>query len=115
MTRLTKALGARLGSSPKKTSRAYKEAYRTKRGRMLIGRIENVLDSRAGAPLRGKVNLIFTSPPFPLVRKKRYGNESGQTYVRWLEKLAPRLRELLSPNGSIVIELGNAWVRGSPI
>ena len=100
---------------PSKKKPAYTEAYRTNRGRMLIGRIEDVLGSRAVAQLRGKVGLIFTSPPFPLVNKKRYGNETGITYINWLEKLAPQLRELLAPDGSIVMEIGNSWEPGVPV
>ena len=92
-----------------------KEAYRTRSGRMLVGRIEDALDSASLKAVRGKVNLIFTSPPFPLVRKKRYGNETGEQYLKWLEGLAPRLRELLAPNGSIVIEIGNSWEQGAPV
>jgi hypothetical protein len=92
-----------------------KVAYRTAHGRMLVGRIENVLDTRALSSLRGKANLIFTSPPFPLVRKKRYGNETGASYIRWLELLAPRLCELLAPDGSIVMEIGNSWEPGVPV
>ncbi len=81
---------------------------------MLSGTIEDALSNHELARARGKVNLILTSPPFPLVRKKRYGNKSGKKYVSWLKGLAPRLVELLAPNGSIVIEVGNAWVEGSP-
>jgi len=93
----------------------HKVAYRTTRGTMLIGRIENVLGTRALSALRGKTNLIFTSPPFPLVRKKRYGNETGSSYIRWLELLAPRLCDLLAPDGSIVMEIGNSWEPGVPV
>ena len=92
-----------------------KVAYRTARGMMLIGRIENVLDTRALSALRGKTNFIFTSPPFPLVHKKRYGNETGNSYIRWLELLAPRLCDLLAPDGSIVMEIGNSWEPGVPV
>ncbi|MDB5606782.1 MAG: ccrM [Bradyrhizobium sp.] len=103
-------------AAARKTSKSgYSIAYRTKRGRMLIGRIEDVLDTRATSSLEGKVNLIFTSPPFPLVRKKRYGNETGASYIQWLEKLAPRLCKLLSKNGSIVMEIGNSWEPGVPV
>ena len=28
-----------------------------------------------------KVQLIFTSPPFPLVNKKNYGNLNGRNYI----------------------------------
>lgn len=90
-------------------------AYSTKSGRMLVGKIEDALGTRDLAALRGKVNLIFTSPPFPLVRKKRYGNETGETYIRWLEKLAPQLTELLAKDGSIVMEIGNSWEPGVPV
>ena len=91
----------------KKKAVAVSEVYRTRKGKMLVGRIEDALESAALKAIRGKANLIFTSPPFPLVHKKRYGNETGGQYLRWLESLAPRLCELLAPNGSIVIEIGN--------
>lgn len=92
-----------------------KVAYKTKHGRMLVGRIEAALVTPQVRALRGKVNLIFTSPPFPLVRKKRYGNETGETYLKWLEQLAPKLCELLTPDGSIVMEIGNSWEPGVPV
>src|SRR6266568_3356366 len=34
------------------------------------------------------VDLIMTSPPFGLVRKKDYGNEDADRYVAWFEKFA---------------------------
>jgi len=92
-----------------------REAYRTPKGRMLVGRIEDALKNSALNASRGKVNLIFTSPPFPLVRKKRYGNETGKTYLRWLESLAPEMCDMLAPGGSIVIEIGNSWEPGVPV
>lgn len=94
--------------------RRYSPRYRTRYGQMFEGRCEDIL---TGLPLirrKEKVHLIFTSPPFPLNRKKNYGNLQGQEYVAWLSSLAPFFREYLVPQGSIVIELGNAWVAGSP-
>src|SRR5205823_1189260 len=88
--------------------------YETDLGGMYEGKCEHVLASPAMNKLRGKVQLIFTSPPFPLNRKKKYGNMTGRTYVNWLGKLAPLFREFLTPTGSIVIELGNAWEEGTP-
>lgn len=88
--------------------------YRTRLGSMLIGDIEEALDGRVFSQVRGRVTLIFTSPPFPLIRKKRYGNSSGTEYVDWLRRLGPRLAEMLAPDGSLVMELGNTWVQGSP-
>ncbi len=89
-------------------------AYETERGTMLRGTIEDCLASEALAHLRGQVQLLLTSPPFPLNRKKKYGNLTGDAYVSWLAGLAPRFSELLAPDGSIVIEVGNAWEPGRP-
>jgi len=60
------------------------------------------------------VQLVFTSPPFPLNTKKRYGNLQGQDYVDWLASFARSFRSLLTADGSVVMELGNAWEPGSP-
>lgn len=90
-------------------------SYRTDLGSMYIGKAEDALELSEIQSLQGKVNLIFTSPPFPLITKKRYGNESGEKYVEWLEGLAPSLAKLLAPDGSIVIEVGNAWEEGIPV
>lgn len=90
--------------------------YETGNGRALLGKAETVLESSGhGGPLDGQVDLIFTSPPFPLNRKKRYGNEQGEAYVDWLADFAPRFKRSLKPNGSIVLELGNAWEAGRPV
>ena len=90
-------------------------AYKTKLGKMMVGKVEAALDDPIVTRLRGKVDLILTSPPFPLVRKKKYGNETGEEYLTWLESLAPKLASLLSPTGSIVVELGNAWEKGAQV
>jgi hypothetical protein len=103
------------GRACQKKSELVSEAYRTRGGKMLVGRIEDALDGAALKAARGKVNLIFTSPPFPLVFKKRYGNETGDQYLKWLESLAPPLCDLLAPKGSIVIEIGNSWEPGVPV
>ncbi|HKX09646.1 MAG TPA: site-specific DNA-methyltransferase [Stellaceae bacterium] len=97
-----------------KESVGFSEAYRTRLGRAFLGRIEDALESSQFSKLKGKVDLLITSPPFPLVFKKRYGNESGAAYLEWLSGLAPKLSELLASDGSLVIEVGNAWVKGVP-
>ena len=90
-------------------------AYETDLGRMIRGTIEETLSSHLLDEYRGEIQLIFTSPPFPLNRKKKYGNLQGEEYVQWLSSLAPSFRDLLKPNGSIVVELGNAWEPGRPV
>lgn len=89
--------------------------FATERGKIVNSRIEDYLDSAEGKALIGKVDLIMTSPPFPLVRPKKYGNETGDEYLNWLKSLAPKLAALLSADGSIVIEIGNAWEPGEPV
>ena len=82
---------------------------------MYQSKIEEFLDSEIGRALRGQVQLVFTSPPFPLNRKKKYGNLVGEEYLAWLGSLAKPLGDLLTPDGSIVVELGNAWEPGEPV
>lgn len=92
-----------------------RKAYETDRGLALHGKVEDFLASDYVKEYAGKVQLIFTSPPFPLNRKKKYGNVRGDDYVGWLADFAPRFLKLLKPTGSIVIEMGNAWEQGLPV
>src|ERR1700730_10753625 len=96
------------------SSSALHVAYRTSRGVMYAGSAEAFLASYSKR-YRGRVQLVFSSPPFPLNRKKAYGNLRGGEYVRWLAKFAPLLPDLLTPTGSLVLEMGNAWESGKPV
>jgi site-specific DNA-methyltransferase (cytosine-N4-specific) len=89
--------------------------YETDRGQMYCGDTLAFLETKAGINLRGHVQLAFTSPPFPLIEKKKYGNLQGDEYIQWFASFAPKLRDLLTADGSIVIEIGNAWEPGKPI
>lgn len=89
-------------------------AYKTKLGTMYQAKIEDFLGQHSKR-LKSKIQLAFFSPPFPLNRKKRYGNESADEYLDWLSTLAPRLAKLLKPDGSLVVEIGNAWMPGRPV
>jgi site-specific DNA-methyltransferase (cytosine-N4-specific) len=88
--------------------------YRTKNGTLYLGDSEHLFESTAFHKLRKKCNLIFTSPPFPLNKKKAYGNLTGEKYIEWLANFGPIFNELLAPDGSLVVELGNAWIPKSP-
>jgi DNA modification methylase len=90
-------------------------AYQTDLGDFVLGKAEEALETQEGRALRHQVDLIFTSPPFPLNRKKKYGNLKGENYIEWLADFAPKFRALLKPKGSIVVELGNAWEQGKPV
>ena len=89
--------------------------YETPRGKMYLGDCEEIISSFIDTNEGHKANLIFTSPPFPLNRAKRYGNMTGEEYLEWFSGLAPLLSNILADDGSIVIEIGNAWEKGLPV
>ena len=62
----------------------------------------------------GEVDLIVTSPPFGLVRKKDYGNADADEYVDWFRPFAEQFMRVLKESGSLVIDIGGAWKKGSP-
>jgi len=86
-------------------------AYRTELGTQLIGDSRDML---RGLP-QGSVDLIMTSPPFALLRKKAYGNEDQHEYVAWLAEFGELALPALKDTGSLVIDLGGAYQRGVPI
>jgi site-specific DNA-methyltransferase (cytosine-N4-specific) len=93
-----------------------KIAFKTSGGESFHGdSLKLIKSKRFKKKYEGKIDLIFTSPPFNLVKKKAYGNETGEEYINWLSEFAEPLADLLSETGSIVIELGNAWEKGSPV
>ncbi len=62
----------------------------------------------------GSVDLIMTSPPFGLVRKKKYGNVDANEYLAWFRPFAATFRRVLKDQGSLVIDIGGAWTPGQP-
>lgn len=60
------------------------------------------------------VDLIMTSPPFGLVRKKDYGNVEANEYVEWFKPFAEAFKRVLKDSGSLVIDIGGAWNKGYP-
>ena len=63
---------------------------------------------------RNSIDLILTSPPYPLIKQKAYGNKTGNEYVDWLTGLASGWRSLLVEQGSLILNLGDTWQEGSP-
>lgn len=61
------------------------------------------------------INLIVTSPPFALTRKKEYGNKDSDEYVEWFLHFAREFLRVLKKDGSFVLDLGGAYLPGSPI
>ncbi len=90
--------------------------FESKLGSLIQGNSIELLKSKKYLnKLKGKVNLIVTSPPFPLNNKKQYGNEKGDEYLKWFTDLAPIFSDLLADDGSLVIEIGNAWEPERPV
>jgi site-specific DNA-methyltransferase (cytosine-N4-specific) len=92
-----------------------KVVYSTKFGKCLQGDIEKLLLKKSFQKYKGKINLIFTSPPFPLNRKKKYGNLNGNEYIEWLTRITTLLKDYLTEDGSFVIEIGNSWEANEPV
>jgi DNA modification methylase len=88
-----------------------KPYYATELGQAYLG---DSLDVMRELPA-GSVNLIVTSPPFALTFQKEYGNVAEGEYVRWFLPYAREFKRLLKDDGSLVIDIGGAWVKGSPI
>lgn len=85
--------------------------FRSKFGEIHLGDCLEVLS----ASLKPEsVDLIVTSPPFGLVRKKEYGNADASNYVNWFRPFGEMFCSLLKPSGSFVIDIGGAWIPGQP-
>lgn len=84
--------------------------YRTKRGTQVCG---DSLDLLAQMPVES-VDLVVTSPPFALLRAKKYGNEDQAEYVDWLATFGTAVHRVLKPTGSLVLDLGGAYRKGTP-
>lgn len=84
--------------------------YTTEYGKVFLG---DSLELMKDLPDES-VNLVVTSPPFALTRKKAYGNKEDHEYVEWFMPFAEEIRRLLTEDGSFVLDLGGAYRKGSP-
>ena len=85
--------------------------YRTPKGAQLAGDSRELLQRLPDE----SIDLLITSPPFPLLRKKAYGNEDQTEYVDWLAEFAQLAHPKLKQTGSLVVDLGGAYRRGVPV
>jgi len=84
--------------------------YITRLGKIVLGDSHQVL----GEAESGSVDLVVTSPPFGLVRKKEYGNVDADEYVAWFKPFAKEIHRVLKREGSFVMDIGGAWNQGLP-
>ena len=98
--------------NPKKTeATTFKPYYTQNHGKLYLG---DSLDLIKFIP-DNSLNLILTSPPFPLTKKKEYGNESAEKYIEWFLPFANEFKRVLVDNGSFVLDLGGAYIPGYPV
>src|SRR5439155_14199332 len=88
--------------------------YSTELGAAFCGDAQSLIDKLPDE----SVNLVVTSPPFALQREKEYldrsGNKSQEDYVEWLGEFGKRVFAKLRPDGSFVLDIGGAYVKGAP-
>jgi len=85
-------------------------AYFTQRGAAYIGDSRALLEALPDS----SVNLVITSPPFALQRQKEYGNLEQHEYIDWFLTFAEIVHRKLTDDGSFVVDLGGAYMKGVP-
>jgi len=91
--------------------KGFEPYYTTKLGAAYLGDSLNILKSIP----KDSVDLIMTSPPFALQRKKKYGNVNAKDYPEWFIQFAQEFKRILKPKGSLVIHIGGSWMKGKPV
>ena len=87
----------------------FQVAYKTEYGTAYQGDSRDLLGS--AELIEESVDLIVTSPPFALARKKDYGNEDADEYVEWFLSFVEPFKRVLKPSGSLVIDIGGAYLQ----
>ena len=93
-----------------KVAKKNREYFKTEKGTIIHGdslTYTNFLESES-------VDLIMTSPPFGLIRKKEYGNVPADEYLNWFKPYAKEFHRILKNTGSLVIDIGGSWNPGLP-
>lgn len=84
--------------------------WETELGQVLWGTAE-----QAAAVIEpGSIDLVYTSPPYPLLQPKEYGNLNSSDWLKWMGDLAEQWSGLLADTGSLVVNIGSISVAGKP-
>ena len=84
--------------------------WETELGQVLWGTAE-----RAAAVIEpGAIDLIYTSPPYPLLQPKEYGNLNSADWLKWMGDLSELWSGLLANTGSLVVNIGSISEAGKP-
>lgn len=84
--------------------------YKTSFGECICGDSKKLISELEN----GSVDLFITSPPYPLINPKEYGNESQDRYNDWLLEFVKLMIPKLKPTGSIVIDFGTSYLKNKP-
>lgn len=84
--------------------------HNTQQGKVYLGDALDVLKKTKTE----SIDLILTSPPFGLVRKKEYGNVHADEYLDWFKPFAKHFHRVLKNSGSFVLDIGGSWTPGAP-
>lgn len=60
----------------------------------------------------GSVDLIVTSPPYADARKSTYGGVPANEYVEWFLPFSKEMHRVLSPSGSLILNIKEKVVNG---
>ena len=88
----------------------YNPAYKTKLGEVFVGDSIELLNKLED----NSVNLVITSPPFALQRKKEYGNLDQHEYIDWFLEFGRLVHKKLKEDGSFVVDFGGSYMKGVP-
>ena len=86
-------------------------AYTSSGGAAYCGDSRELLDELP----EESVDLVVTSPPFALQKKKDYGNKNIGEYNEWFMDFAEKVKPVLTEDGSFVIDIGGGWQKGKPV
>lgn len=100
-----------MSEAPQVTRLMDSEAYYTADGgAAYLGNSLELLDELP----EESIDLVLTSPPFALNRKKEYGNKDSEDYNDWFMQFAEKVKPALKPHGSFVVDIGGGWQKGEP-
>lgn len=88
-----------------------KDYFETSHGAAYQGDSRELLDKLP----ENSVNLVVTSPPFGLRKKKEYGNKDPEDYNEWFLKFVEKVYNVLTEDGSFIVDIGGGWESGKPV
>ena len=84
--------------------------FTTQLGTALLAEAETAI----GLIANKSVDLILTSPPYPLTTQKTYGNLNPDAHIDWLVSLAAGWKDKLTDTGSLILNLADVFTPGAP-